>query len=204
MAVPTRARVSEYFNYDPDTGYKVFTGPELTFEVVDSLISCDLELGLLFWKERPREMFATEGAWKIWNSRFAGKPALNADKDGYRTGAIFYRNFRAHRVVWLLAYKEWPSQEIDHIDRNRSNNSIGNLRNVSGGENRKNMPVSTANTSGVVGVSWSRGMRKWVSRIKVARKVIHLGYFSDKAEASLARAAAEAKYGFHENHGRAV
>ncbi len=50
------------------------------------------------------------------------------DKDGYLILKIKGKQFKAHRIAWLLNYGEFPSMEIDHINRNRTDNRIENLR----------------------------------------------------------------------------
>ncbi|MFQ6183638.1 HNH endonuclease signature motif containing protein [Sinorhizobium meliloti] len=174
----------------------------LSFAQVNSVLGYEAESGLLFWKERPRSMFTTEGSWKIWNARFAGKEAFTSFKDGYKRGCIFYRHVRAHRVAWMLSHGVWPSGEIDHIDGDRANNKLENLRDVPGAENRKNARRPRNNISGVVGVSWRKDTRKWSARVKIGGRVKCLGDFKSFDEAVATRKLAESKYGFHENHGR--
>ncbi|ECH9128545.1 HNH endonuclease [Salmonella enterica subsp. enterica] len=61
--------------------------------------------------------------------------------------------YLAHRLAWFFCYGVWP-KEIDHIDNNKLNNSIGNLREVTHQLNQLNMPLRSNNTSGVKGVNW--------------------------------------------------
>ena len=93
--------------------------------------------------------------------------------------------------------------------RNRSynplNNRIDNLRDVDHVTNGRNQRTPTNNTSGVCGVYQDRRRGKegkWIARIKVDYKAIHLGSFDTLEAASSTRKEAEIKYGFHENHGR--
>ncbi|WP_017903577.1 HNH endonuclease signature motif containing protein [Pseudomonas asplenii] len=107
--------------------------------------------------------------------------------------------YKAHRVIWLCVYGNWPG-ELDHINGNRSDNRIENLREVSRQENLRNQKVRTNSSTGAMGVT--REGRKWRARIRVDGAFIHLGYFDSIDEAVAARRAANIKYGFHENHGR--
>lgn len=106
-----------------------------------------------------------------------------------------------HRIIWMMVYGHWPD-EIDHINGNRTDNRLCNLRNVTHHENTRNLCKSKNNTSGVTGVHWCAYHEKWAARIKVDYKLLYLGNFSNKEDAITARKAAEVKYGFHQNHGR--
>ena len=108
---------------------------------------------------------------------------------------------RAHRLAWLYAHGVWPTQ-IDHIDHNKDNNRLSNLREASQAENMKNQTIRAAYNSCVTGVRWHNQHNIWHSQIRVGGKSIHLGYFKDKFEAICARMSANNKYGFHENHGK--
>lgn len=176
---------------------------KLTYAQVDEVLKCDPERGLLFWKERPQRMFSTKRSCSIWNARYALKEAFTAFRyDGYRFGNLFNRPHRAHRVIWLLSTGEWPVDQIDHIDGNRANNRIVNLREVTNAQNGKNCARRSDNASGVTGISWAARDKKWVAQIRAEGKTECLGYFSDKNEAIAARHAAEVLLGFHPNHGR--
>ncbi len=107
----------------------------------------------------------------------------------------------AHRIAWVLYYGEWPDDQIDHINGNGLDNSKENLRSVNNQENQRNSKISSNNTSGFNGVSWSTRDRVWKSQIKVNYDVIHLGTFIDFTEAVWSRMKANTKYGFHERHG---
>ena len=173
-------------------------------ELLRKLLSYDPETGNLYWRERPREMFASDNAYSSWNTKYAGTEALTALTSGYRNGAIFKKPYRAHRVIWALVHGEWPAGEIDHINGDRADNRISNLRDVSPAENMKNLKRRTSNTSGVNGVYWNKQRKVWHAQIRITRKVKHLGYFECIGSAAAARAVAEKKYGFHKNHGREV
>lgn len=96
---------------------------------------------------------------------------------------------------------EWPN-EIDHINHVRDDNRWINLRDGTRSDNQKNASMRTDNKSGFLGVSWSNEVNKWRAQAMVNHKVKSLGYFDDKFEAICARASANNKYGYHENHGR--
>jgi hypothetical protein len=132
-------------------------------------------------------------AGSVWTSPTSGRQYLQVMIGG--------KLYQAHRLIWLLVYGEWPRQHIDHIDGNGLNNRIENLRDVSQTENNRNRRNQSNNKTGICGVYWYTRGKKWRAEIKVGGKQIHLGYFTDKAEAAAARKAAEQKYNFHPNHG---
>lgn len=120
---------------------------------------------------------------------------------GYVTVGFNYKKYYAHRLAWKIFYNEDP-EFIDHIDGNRQNNSIKNLRSVSRKQNQKNMKKPVNNTSGVAGVVFDKARRKWKAQIQVEGRMIFLGRFNQKDAAVTARQEAEEAYGFHKNHGR--
>lgn len=117
-------------------------------------------------------------------------------------GYLCVGRYLAHRLAWFLYYGVEPIGQIDHINQNKTDNRIVNLRCVSNRENHRNMPIQKNNKSGLMGVHFSKLKRKWVSYIKVDGKRIHIGSFSGFFDACCARKSAEVKFGFHLNHGR--
>ena len=134
-----------------------------------------------------------------WKS---GKPAFTStDKHGYRVGSVMNKQAKAHRVIWKMIYGTEPDQ-IDHDDRNRSNNRLKNLHAATVVTNQQNTKKSSNNTSGVTGVSFDRVDGKWLAAIGIGGKRKTLGRFKDKEDAIKARQDAEKLYGFHPNHGQ--
>lgn len=177
--------------------------------VLRQLLRYEQDTGKLFWLPRPLEMFESgkftaRHNWLVWNSRFAGTEAFTSINKGYRVGAIYRQNVCAHRVAWALVTGAWPTDQIDHINHDRTDNRWANLRVATPVENSRNQSMMASNTSGVCGVSWHRGAGKWRAQIDVAGKQKHLGLFDSMEDAVVCRKDAEAKYGFHENHGKAA
>lgn len=171
-------------------------------ELLRKLLHCEASTGKLFWLQRPREMFVSDRAFNTWNSRFSGREAFLVKSHGYLTGRIFYKTYRAHRVIWAIENSLWPKMEIDHINGDRSDNRICNLREVTSQENNRNLPISSSNTSGVIGVCWSRRESRWRAHITIGNRHNHIGYFDRFSDAVAARKKAEEHFGFHVNHGR--
>lgn len=98
----------------------------------------------------------------------------------------------AHRLAWLMHYGHWPTVNIDHINGDRSDNRISNLRDVSQSVNMQNLKEAKSNNkSGLLGVSWSKASQKWTARIKIDRRYMHLGLFETKDAAFTAYLAAK-------------
>lgn len=157
------------------------------------LLDYDPADGLLFWK--PRNSTAMR------NNSFAGREAFTAVANGYRTGSVDGVTYRAHRIIWKIVYGSDP-EDIDHINGDRQDNRLANLRSVSRSDNMRNAQLRSNNSSGVVGVTYNRERRKWVAQIKDGKQRV-IGRFDSFDEAVSARQSAEREAGFHANHGRA-
>lgn len=171
------------------------------------LLRYESETGRLFWRERSVSLFH-DGAQTaahnaaIWNGRNAGKEAfVTVLPHGHRYAGFHGRKLLAHRVIWKMVFGEEPNI-IDHINGDPGDNRLENLRNVSQVENGGNSKLRKNNTSGVMGVAWESRRNKWLARIHINYRNRHVGYFDTFDEAVAARKAAEAKFGFHPNHGR--
>jgi len=146
--------------------------------------------------------YSAERAAAAWNSKLAGKRALTAvRKDGYQCGSVLGVNILAHRAIFAIVHGFYPP-EIDHVQGVEAGNVIGNLREATSLTNSQNQKRRRDNTSGTTGVHFSRRSGRWVAKIKVNYRAIHLGEFSSKDDAVRARREAERVFGFHPNHGR--
>jgi hypothetical protein len=133
----------------------------------------------------------------------AGSEAGYTDKRGYKRVKINGRRHLAHRLAWLIHTGEVPSAHIDHIDGNKSNNRIANLREATSGENSHNVSTPKHNTSGIKGVSWDRNSGKWKAQIAVEGVHLHLGLFrSIECAADAVREARCRLHGDFANHGQ--
>jgi hypothetical protein len=107
-----------------------------------------------------------------------GEIAGRLHPNGYRYVSINKKKYLEHRIIFALHYNFFP-ETVDHIDLNKSNNKIKNLRAATHQENCYNRPIRKDNSSGVAGVNWSKVYKKWVVRITVNGKRKFLGRFSD-------------------------
>lgn len=113
---------------------------------------------------------------------------------GYQEISINGKLYKAHRLAWLYVHGVWPSDQIDHIDRDKTNNRIANLREATSVENHRNMSKPSNNTSDHVGVSWDKTRQKWYAYITHERKMLNLGLYDRKEDAIAARIAGELHY----------
>ena len=131
---------------------------------------------------------------KSAGGRMAGSVAGSLDVDGYIKIGVLKRLYRAHRLAWLYVYGTWPKHDIDHINRNRSDNRICNLRDVTHQQNMCNAGDFSTNTSGRKGVYWDKRDSRWRARFLLGDKYLSLGRFKTFDEAVAARVAAEKLY----------
>ena len=98
------------------------------------------------------------------------------------------KTFLIHRLVAKVFIPNLDNKKcVDHIDCNKFNNTISNLRWASTQENSFNSSLSSKNTSGIKGVCWEKQYNRWKVRLMINNKSIHLGYFDDINDAKLAR-----------------
>lgn len=178
-------------------------------EFLRECLEYDYTTGALYWKNRPASHFSdkyrsAEGCANNWNSKNAGKPALsNVSKYGYLVGTLNKQVVKSHRVIWKLVTGDDPvGMEIDHIDGDRANNKFENLRLATSSENSRNTATQKRSKSGRQGVTWKADRQRWLATITVDGKQHYIGMFKDVNDAITAREKAEAKFGFHLNHGR--
>jgi len=147
----------------------VDTANELTQDLLHELF--EYRDGVLYWK--------VAKAKRIKAGDAAG--CLNAT--GYLCTRINEKKYRNHRIIFLMHYGYLP-QFLDHIDGNRLNNRIENLRPATLGENSRNARIGKRNTSGFKGVSWSTSAKKWQAQLMINRKAKYLGVFKTVEEAA--------------------
>ena len=157
--------------------------------------------GVLVWRSRPIGHFRTKRSWSKSNSQYAGKPAGTVNG---RYLSIFINGvpYLAHRLIWAIHNGSDFSHEIDHINGDRFDNRIENLRSSSRSGQCSNRRISRNSTSGAKGVSWHRRIKMWQARVGASGKRHHLGYFSEKEQAAKAcREFRSELHGEFANHG---
>jgi len=114
--------------------------------------------------------------------RKVGDTLSSLTDKGYLRSSVNGKSYRVHRLVFLYHHGYMPEQ-VDHIDGNRTNNLIQNLREATSAQNNQNRKVTSS--SGIKGVVWHKQSKKWVASICVNRKSVHLGSFLSIEEAAL-------------------
>lgn len=154
---------------------------------------------IMLTAHRARELFDYDeiSGDLIWSARSRhrahciGRVAGHIDGEGYRRVKVDDKEYRAHRVVWLWVRGSWPMTELDHIDRDRLNNRIANLRETTRQQNCLNRDFSKAR--GVKRAHKSRSER-WMATITVNQRSIHLGTFNTETAAHAAYQRARVQY----------
>lgn len=150
----------------------------LTYERAVEILRYDSQNGVL-------ERKLKNGEWRVCGH----KPTNN----GYGRLEVDGKNYKTHRLIWLLTYGDWP-ECIDHIDHDKLNNRIINLRSVTKVENEHNRGMNKNNSSGFPGVYFDKLRNKYKAQIRVNGNHIHIGYYSTAEEAFLAYQLAKIKY----------
>ena len=143
---------------------------DLTAERVRQLFSYDSDTGLLTWRTGQR----------------AGAVAGTRVAPGYIRITIDREIYSAHRLVWVYVHGRWPREHIDHINGQRDDNRLLNLREASHAQNCQNAMRRRDNSSGHKGVSWHRQRQKWQAQIAANGRRWHLGTFETAEEAGAA------------------
>lgn len=123
-------------------------------------------------------------------SAHKGKASGCVDSRGYRQTRVNGVLQLDHRIIYLWHHGFLP-EFLDHINGNRLDNRVENLRPVTKVQNSHNSKRRSNNKSGVRGVNWHKQHRKWYANIRVDGKSKFLGLFTDLADAKAARESAE-------------
>ena len=158
----------------------------ITQSRLKELLLYDSETGVFTWKGR-RGGFAIKGS-------AAGAVSIN----GYIYIGVDGKLYLAHRLAWFWDHGRLPNEEIDHINRIKTDNRLVNLREVSHRANMINKPLYLNNTSGFRGVIQCSRSKKWLSYIRASGRKIHLGTFDQVSDAVISRSKAEDLYGHTE------
>ena len=152
---------------------------------IKEVLHYDQETGLLTWR-KPRPGIRP------------GTRAGYVRGDGYAYVCIDRAMCLVHRVAWAIVHGQWPQAEIDHINRDPSDNRLCNLRECTSSENKQNLGIKTNNASGYPGVSWHNQKGRWRATVVLKGRQRHVGYFDSPSDAYAAYVSAKAKtHSFH-------
>lgn len=147
----------------------------LTQERLKELLKYDSTTGSIIWVAKPCKH----------NSVKIGQTAGYVNNNGYRMIKIKGNLYCAHRLAWLYVHGEFPRLSIDHINGNKADNKLSNLREASYEENVHNSAKRSGCTSQYKGVHWDKHMQKWRARIVIDKKPRCLGFYDTEEEAHL-------------------
>lgn len=183
----------------------------ITPSIVRELLDYDPDTGVFVWKKRDERWCKTQRACSIFNSRDAGKRAgcAKADKrNGYQRRDILILGSPQleHRLAWMWMTGEVPPEQIDHKNRDATDNRWINLRSSCNPVNSRNRSLSIANTSGVTGVYWMKDRSLWHAAPFFDGKSRHLGFFpkDDLDIAAMEVLEFYAEHGFDKDHGLTI
>jgi hypothetical protein len=160
------------------------TRAELTAEYVRSILHYDPVTGIWRW----REIIGTRNL-------YAGQRAGSINQDtGYRNIRISNIACVSARLIWLYMTGEWPPNEVDHINTDKSDDMWDNLRLANHTQQRWNTNVTSRNTSGYKCVYPQKRDGRWYATITIDGKRVFLGSFSTKERASIAYINAAIRY----------
>jgi len=130
---------------------------------------------VLTWRDNP--------AWTIQQrAKYLGKPA-GYRSHGYVIVMVDGKNYRAHQLAWLLSFGAWPEGSLDHINCNRADNRLVNIRQATPSQNGHNRCAPRNNTSGMKGASFSKSNKAWQAQIGFRGVKTHLGFFETPEDA---------------------
>ena len=153
---------------------------DITVESLRGLLDYDPDTGIFCWR-------VSRG-----NRIKVGAAAGTVSSNSYAVIKINGMPFKAHRLAWLHFHGVWPEHQIDHIDENKSNNRISNLRDVPQSMNQHNaIKPRKDGTSGYRGVSWDKGKTRWRAQIEVNGQKQYIGLFDTPKAAHAAYLAAK-------------
>lgn len=153
----------------------------LTVARLQTLLKYDADTGAFTWRMTRRN---------CKQNAIAG----TLDAKGYRRISVDSKVYLAHRLAWFYVNGEWPPSELDHINRQRDDNRIANLRKANRTINTQNTNLRKDSQTGYRGVGWHKASNKWRARIQVNGKMLELGYFDNVEAAARAYAVAAATH----------
>ena len=142
----------------------------------------DAETGHLYW--------VAPKSNRLRPGQRAGCKMVN----GYQKIALYQEQMYIHHIVWYLTHGEWPTEMIDHINGDRSDNRVENLRLANQSQQNFNMGLRESNKTGVTGVAICSKTGRFRAYLTLGRKQIYLGNHVTLDAAVAARKEAEAKY----------
>lgn len=154
----------------------------ITQDRLKELVSYDPDTGVFVWLKD--------------NGKNAkqGSTAGRINFYGYSVICIDGQTYLAHRLAWMYCFGNFPEMNIDHLNGDRNDNRVSNLRDVSQDVNCQNHRKQNGDKPVMIGVSFDKATKKFKSQIMHKGKNLHLGRFRTEAEAHDAYISAKRKF----------
>lgn len=158
---------------------------DLTQQEAKENFEYEPDTGILYWRECSR-------------CHTKRVPTRSKHYEGYLQVRAANKSCLVHRVIWVLVHGSIPpGMFIDHINHDRADNRLANLRLVDSRGNSKNLSIPKNNKSGAAGVYYYDRYKKW--EVKVGRQ--YIGRYRNRSYAVKKHRQALEALGFHPNHG---
>ena len=144
---------------------------DISREKIIELLDYDPDTGFFHWKERLGD--------NRFNKRYAGKRVGIKDSYGYLKIRLNGREYKLHRLAYLIMTGRWPEPLCDHINRIKDDNRWINLREITNRDNLRNRN----NNSGFPGVYYRNREKRWRAHTTIDGKYVHIGHFGSAEEA---------------------
>lgn len=135
--------------------------------------------------------------WAVDRSRLAkkGTVAGSVYSNGYRVVGVDQTYYLVHRLVWVHHYGEPPKLNVDHINGDRLDNRIANLRDVSKSKNAQNQRKCHGDKKScdLIGATWDKSNKNWKAQLVLNRKTVYIGRFKTPEDAHAAYLEAKRK-----------
>lgn len=169
-------------------------------DLLRQVLRYEPETGKLFWRPRSAALIGGEGIiakmnYASFNQRFAGKECFRlVSHDGYLHGTLFNWKYPAHQVIWALVHGVWSTKEmqVDHINGNRADNRLANLRLVPEIVNLRSRVRRAYKHGGEKGIALNQSNMKWQVTVPLGGgRNRYIGCYEQIETARIARDAAE-------------
>ena len=139
--------------------------------------------GKLFWKSKLNQFSRVK----------IGSETGYLASDGYIRTKIKQKLYGNHQIIFLM-FNGYIPEQVDHINRDRLDNRIENLRAATNSQNQHNKSIAKNNTSGIQGVTWNKNAKKWYVQLMFKKKQMYFGAYKDLELAELVISEVRKKY----------
>lgn len=164
--------------------------PHISHDALIQLLDYAPDTGHFTWRTKPSK--------NIHAGTRAGRVDVST---GYRYINIQGKRYAEHRLAWFYVHKQMPKYLIDHINHDRADNRLENLRQVTVSENARNRTKNTHSRTQEVGIWYNKRTHKYIAQIRLHGRKVFQKAFDDIDDAIAARKQKAKELGFHENHG---